>query len=373
MKLLILYASAGNGHRRAAEALAEAARADHHTVTVRDVLDFTSPLYRSTYAQGYLRLVRSAPELWGYLYSQSDRHAQRPFDRRLRTLFNRLNTVSFWRFYQREAPDAVLCTHFMPLELIASLSPQKRRGIRVHGVVTDFAVHALWFAKGVDAYYVATAEAQRQLIRCGQPEQQIFHTGIPILSSFARSLPPAEARARLGLQPQLPLVLLLSGGYGVGPTVEIIRALAAHPPSFQMVVVAGNNPTLEAAAREAALKAPLPITVLGFTKVIHEYMDAADLLISKPGGLTCSEALAKGKPMMIVDPIPGQEQRNCEYLLENGCAVRLFDPPDAPWKIQSLLADPPRLAALSTQARLQGHPDAATQIIAAVRTCYLKS
>jgi processive 1,2-diacylglycerol beta-glucosyltransferase len=366
MKLLILHASAGNGHRRAAEALGEAARAAHHTVTLRDVLDFTSPLYRSTYAQGYLRLVRSAPELWGYLYSQSDRHAQRPFDRRLRTLFNRLNTVSFWRFFRREAPDAVLCTHFMPLELIASLPPSKRQGLRLHGIVTDFAVHALWYATGVDAYYVATAEAQRQLVRRGQPENRILHMGIPILPPFALSCPPTEARTRLGLPPEIPLVLLLSGGYGVGPTVEIIRALAANSPPCQLVVIAGNNPTLESAARQAAQGAALPITVLGFTPIIHDYMDAADLIISKPGGLTSSEALAKGKPMMIVDPIPGQEQRNCEYLLENGCAVRLFDPPDAPWKIRALFADPPRLAALSANARRQGHPDAAARIIASV-------
>ena len=366
MKLLILHASAGNGHRRAAEALAEASVTAGCTTTVRDILDFTAPLYRNTYAKGYLNLVRAAPELWGYLYAQSDRHAQRPLDRRIRTVFNRLNTLTFQRFLKREAPDAVLCTHFMPLELVAHLRTGLRHGVQLHGVVTDFAVHALWFTTGVDAYYVATEEARRQLVRMGQPAERIILSGIPIASRFGVVMPPAQARRQLGLQPDKPTVLLLSGGYGVGPTVAIIRAMAAESPACQLIVVAGKNPDLETAAREAAQGAALPVTVLGFVSNIHDYMDAADLIISKPGGLTSAEALAKGKPLMIVDPIPGQEQRNCEYLIEAGCAVRLFDAPDAPWKIQSVLSDPVRLAALGANARQHGRPTAAADIIAAV-------
>jgi processive 1,2-diacylglycerol beta-glucosyltransferase len=358
--------AAGNGHRRAAEALAAAARTDGHPVVLRDVLDFTPPLYRTTYAQGYLRLVRSAPELWGYLYSRSDRLAHRPFERRLRTVFNRLNTTSFWKFFNRESPDAVLCTHFLPLELIATQPQCKNRGFSLHGIVTDFAVHALWFTPGVDAYFVATEEARRQLIRQGQPASRIVHSGIPILPAFAPSPSPEAARRRLGLDPHLPLVLLLSGGCGVGPTVELIRTLVEDPPPGQWVVIAGRNPALETAARRAVQGATLPLTILGYTPAMHDYMDAANLIVSKPGGLTCAESLAKGKPLLIVDPIPGQEQRNCEYLLENGCAARLFDPPDAAWKIRALLADPDRLAALSANAAQHGHPHAAAAIVRAV-------
>lgn len=366
MKLLILHASAGNGHRRAAEALAVAAATAGCVTTIRDILDFTAPLYRNTYAKGYLNLVRAAPELWGYLYAQSDRRAQRPLDRRLRAVFNRLNTLTFLRFFKREAPDAVLCTHFMPLELVAHLRAGLRHGVPLHGVVTDFAAHALWFTTGVDAYYVATEEARRQLVRMGQPAERIVLSGIPILPCFGAGVPPAQARRQLGLLPGKPAVLLLSGGYGVGPTVAIIRAMAAEAPACQLIVVAGKNPELETAAREAAHGAALPVTVLDYVDNIHDYMDAADLIISKPGGLTSAEALAKGKPLVIVDPIPGQEQRNCEYLIEAGCAVRLFDAPDAPWKIQTLLADPARLAALGASARQHGRPHAAADIIAAV-------
>lgn len=364
MKLLILHASAGGGHRRAAEALAAAAAKQGHAPTVCDILDFMPPLYRRTYAKGYLRLVRSAPELWGYLYAQSDRSAHAPVERRLRTAFNHLNSLSFHRFLKRTAPDAVLCTHFLPLELVGTLSPRRRRGLPLFGVVTDFAAHSLWFCRGVDAYYVATEEARRQLARKGQSMDRIACMGIPVLPEFAHVVPPRVARSRLGLRPDLPAILVLNGGLGVGPALALIAAGSACPPPCQLLVVTGQNPRLEAKARAAAAQAKLPVVVRGFIDNIHDWMDAADLVVSKPGGLTMAEALAKGRPVMIMDPIPGQEQRNAEYLLEAGAAVRAFDPEEATWKIGELLRDPVRLADLAARAHRLGRPAAADDIVA---------
>ena len=366
MKLLILHASAGGGHRRAAEALAEAAQERNATVIVRDILDFVPPLYRKTYGDGYLNLIRAAPELWGYLYTQSDRHAQRPLERRIRSIFNKLNALSFYRFLSRTSPDAVICTHFLPLELIATHRTGRRKPIPLFGVVTDFAVHALWFTRGVHTYYVASEEAVRQLQRDGQPASDIRWTGIPVMKAFGERSACASARRRLGLSADLPTVLILSGGCGVGPTLALVKACISDPPSCQLVVVAGKSKQLEADARAMTLSAPLPVKVCGFINNVHEWMDAADLIVSKPGGLTSAEALAKGKPMIIVEPIPGQEQRNDEYLLEAGCAVRLFDAEDAPWKINKLLSQPGYLAELSEKARRLGRPHAAADIIADV-------
>ncbi len=363
MKLLILHASAGGGHRRAAEALAEAAQEKGHTPVVRDILDFVPPLYRKTYADGYLKLIRAAPEIWGYLYTQSDRHAQRPLERRMRSIFNKLNALSFYRFLRRETPSAILCTHFLPLELIASRWARRQPAVPLSAVVTDFAAHALWYCKGGHRYCVASEEARRQLMRNGQPPERILQTGIPVMKAFRERVPSAQALKELGLNPALPAVLILSGGCGVGPTLKLIEACLADPPPCQLLVVAGHRSELENKARELAARAPFPITVYGFVSFVHTLMDAARLIISKPGGLTTAEALAKGKPLMIVEPIPGQEQRNAEYLLENGCAVRLFETEDAPWKIRDLLADPPRLEHLCAQALRLAQPDAARLII----------
>ena len=366
MKLLILYVSAGNGHRRAAEAVAAAAAAQQHVAVVRDVLDFVPALFRKTYATGYLNLVRSAPELWGYLFAQTDRKAHRPTERRVRTVFNKLNALSFYKFLRAEQPDAVICTHFLPLELIGSLPPHRRHNLPLFGLVTDYAAHALWYCDSVNAYYVGNEEVRRQLRRRGQPATAIVISGIPVLPEFSKRTTPGAGREKLGLRTDLPAVLLLSGSYGVGPTLDLLRACLAEPPPCQFIIVAGKNSELETAARAATAGGALPVTVLGFVDNIFDYMDAADLIISKPGGLTCAEALAKGRPLVIVEPLPGQEQRNAEWLLENGAAVRLHETADAPWKLKKLLNDPARLAALTTRAAELGRPDAAADILADV-------
>jgi processive 1,2-diacylglycerol beta-glucosyltransferase len=366
VKVLILHASAGGGHARAAEALREAAQLRGDTVVVRDILDFMPELFRRTYANGYLSLVRTAPELWGYLYALSDRKSQRPVARHVRAGFQQLNAVSFYRFLRAQAPDAVLCTHFLPLELIVGMRSRKSRALPLFGIVTDYAVHALWYSAGVDAYYVATAEARRQLCRKGQPEDQVRLSGIPVHAAFARRCTPTEGRRILGLRPDLPLTLILSGGYGVGPTVALLQACAMDPPPCQFVVVTGRNAKLQRAAREAVAGTPLIAAIHGFVPNIDEFMDAADLVISKPGGLTTAETLAKGRPMLIVDPIPGQEQRNAEWLLENGAARRLHEVADAPWKLQMLLGEAAPLAALAQRAAALGRPSAAWDILADV-------
>ena len=366
MKLLILHASAGNGHRRAADALVAAATAAGHTAVLRDILDFVPLLFRKTYATGYLNLVRTAPELWGYFFTQSDRKAQRPAERRVRTVFNKLNALSFYGFLRDEKPDAVLCTHFLPLELIGSLKPHHRHNLPLFGVVTDYAAHALWYCDSVNAYYVATEEARRQLRRKGQPSTGLVNTGIPVMPEFSTRTTPAAGRARLGLQSDLPAALLLSGGYGVGPTLEMLRACVAEPPPCQLLVVAGKNPEMEAAAKEVIAGSSLKATVFGFVNNVHELMDASDVIISKPGGLSTAEALAKGRPMMIVEPIPGQEQRNAEWLLENGAAVRLHEAVDTSWKLGTLLSDPARMGALAAHAAQLGRPHAAVEILADV-------
>jgi processive 1,2-diacylglycerol beta-glucosyltransferase len=158
-------------------------------------------------------------------------------------------------------------------------------------------------------------------------------------------------------------VLLLSGGFGVGPTADLIRSLRELDMPCQFLVVAGANEKMKKEAEAAAAGLSLPVKVFGFVTNMHELMDASDVVISKPGGLTTSEVLAKGKPMIIIDPIPGQEQRNAESLLEAGAAMRLFEVEDAPYKIRLLLSDKARLARMRKSALALGKPRAAFDIV----------
>lgn len=364
MKILVLHASAGAGHKRAAQALEKAFSVVNPGAEVKvcDILDFTAPIFRKTYGEGYLDVVRKAPELWGYMYSQSDKKAFNPLRRKLRSFVNKTNTISFSMFFRKFAPDIVVCTHFMPLELISTRLFKGKTDVSLFCTVTDFAVHSLWILENVTGYYVATEEAKRQLLRRGQPEDSVVVSGIPIDPVFIKGLSLEAARKQLKLDVRQPVVLILSGGFGVGPAVELIKAAGSAGVNCRLLVVAGANKELKERAEEAARGISTPVTVFGFVNNIHELMDASDLIISKPGGLTTSEVMAKGKPMLIIDPIPGQEQRNCEYLLESGAAARLFDIDDAGYKIKSLLADKARLARMGRSARQIGHPTAALDI-----------
>jgi len=366
MKILLLHASAGAGHRRAAEALAKAflqARPDAE-VKVCDILDYTAGIFRKTYAEGYLDLVRKAPELWGYLYSESDRKAEVPWRKEIRAFFNKMNTLTFLKFYKDFDPDIAVCTHFMPLQLLTRASRRRRRHAQVYCAVTDFAVHALWILENTDTYYVAMEEAKRHLVRRGQAADKVKVTGIPIDPVFQQSQTKADALKTLGLPDDLPVVLLLSGGFGVGPTLDMIRAFGQEEPVCRLVVVAGANAAMKKEAEELAATIRTPVVVHGFVSNIHVMMDACDLVISKPGGLTTSEVLAKGRPMLVINPIPGQEQRNCETVLEAGAAGRLFEVEDAYFKVKALLQDREHMAQMSANAKRMGHPGAAAAIVA---------
>lgn len=363
MRILLLHASAGAGHRRAAEVLAGAFRKEGAWVETRDILDFAPPLFRKTYAAGYLNLVRVAPELWGYMYGLTDRRCRRPWDRHVRQIFNRINTLSFRKFLRLVSPDAVVCTHFLPLELMGGKRGKTFRPGLLFGVVTDFAAHSLWVADAVDAYAVASDEAARQLVRRGVPAADVHVTGIPVAEEFHRQRGGGTASIRLGLRPDRPVILVLCGGFGVGPAAEILRAFNRNPLDAQLVFVAGRNSALERSLRRLAARGTMPCFVQGYVSNLHEWIHAADVVLSKPGGLTVSEVLASGRPLVITDPIPGQEQRNGEWAMERGAAVRLVEPADAPDKIAALLGNPARMADLREAAVRAASPDAAADIV----------
>ena len=363
MKILILHASAGAGHKRAAEALAAACLPEGVTPIVHDILEFTPSLFRNTYAAGYLNMVRSAPELWGYLYSLTDRKSQNPWNRRVRTTFNKLNTHAFERFRREVHADAVICTHFLPLEIMSQHLPNNDVKAPLYGVVTDFAAHSLWSCPNIDGYFTGSEEARRQLIRRGQSPKRTWMTGIPVSPEFVPPTDVVGLRIRLGLLPDLPVILILCGGFGVGSIVDVLGAFAKDPLHAQLVVVTGNNETLQKQATQKARELTMPVMVHGFASNIHELIGAANVVISKPGGLTSAETLAMGCPLVILDPIPGQEQRNGEYLLENGAAVRLVDPFDAPFKVWPLLESPERHRVIKEAALRLARPQAARLII----------
>jgi processive 1,2-diacylglycerol beta-glucosyltransferase len=368
MRIIIATVTAGAGHVQAAAALEEAWRGlrPRDTVQRLDVLDFTPRLYRKMYVEGYVKLVEHAPELWGHMFQKTDHPALARKLSRLRRALAGLLKKKFIRQLKRSHPDAVLCTHFMPLEIMGLLKHEAAQGRRTDSIapltasiVTDFEAHALWMEPSVDVYCVAAEETKARLVAA----ENVLVTGIPIAAKFSARLDAAGLRKRYGLREDLPVLLVLSGGFGMGPVAQILGELNKLATPVQVVVVCGRNEELR---RELAVQERRhPTHVLGFVTNMQELMAVADLLITKPGGLTSSEALALGRPLFLLNPIPGQEAANSDFLLEHGAAAKANRVEDLPYRLEKLLGSP-KLAQMAKAAQALGKPAAAAEICRAV-------
>ncbi|QSR85149.1 glycosyltransferase [Methylacidimicrobium sp. B4] len=363
-RVLILSTSAGTGHLRAAEALGKVFRHQPETdeVLTVDALKFTNKIFRDFYSSLYIQLVEKAPAFLGWWYKMTDEPWKTD---RMRLMLDRLNTGPLVEFIESYAPDITVCTHFLPAELISHLISQAGLRTRLSIVVTDFHFHAMWLCRLFHRYFVATEETRVHLSRLGLPEERITVSGIPIDPVFSQPLGRSEARRALGLAPDLPLLLVSAGALGVGPAEVVVESLRGLSTPAQIVVICGKNPPLHErlAQTRADRGSSPPLRVLGFTHEMHRWMAAADLLIGKPGGLTASESMARGLPMVVVAPIPGQEELNSDYLLEQGAAIKCHEFTTLAYKVDSLLCDPSRLQAMRTAARNAARPNAAQIIV----------
>jgi processive 1,2-diacylglycerol beta-glucosyltransferase len=332
-------------------------------VTHLDLLTLVPREFRALYAEQYIKLVEKLPQLWSWLYAKSDRPSRDTLVGKLKRAAEKLNTRKLDAEIARLAPDAILCTHFLPAELLSRQKARKKVLPPVWVQVTDFDVHALWVHPHVDRYCVASEEVAFRLADRGVPRDRITVTGIPVMPQFAASLDRATCARELGIAADRFTVLMMAGGAGVGSLDELAARLLRLPDELQLVALAGRNADLLKRLELLAGKHHGKLFPLGFTTTVERVMTAADLVVTKPGGLSVSECLAKRKPMLLVSPIPGQEERNADYLLEAGAAVKAVDAATLEFKLAALLAAPRRLAAMSEAAHRIGRPDAARDVL----------
>jgi processive 1,2-diacylglycerol beta-glucosyltransferase len=365
-RLLLLSVSAGAGHVRAAQALEAAARAcDPPLDTAHvDLLTLVPRDFRKLYGEQYIKLVEKSPQLWSWLYTTTDRPTRDSLVGKLKRAAEKLNTRKLWAEIGRHAPDAILCTHFLPAELLSRARAAGRATPPLWVLITDFDVHTLWVHPHVDRYCVASDEVAFRLADRGVPRERISVTGIPVMPEFSAALDRTACAAELGIDPGRFTVLMMAGGAGVGSLDELAARLLALPDELQLVALAGRNAQLLKKLQTLARRHPGRLFPLGFTTTVERVMTAADLVVTKPGGLSVSECLAKGRPMLLVAPIPGQEERNADYLLEAGAAVKAMDGATLAYKLSRLRADPARLTAMSEAAHRTATPHAARDVIA---------
>lgn len=367
-KLVIFSVSAGAGHLRAAQALVAATRQWYpKTDAVHiDLMEHVPHLFRKVYADSYLKVVESHPALWGYLYDKSDQDKPNSGLNRLRRAIERLNTTKLARLLRELQPDQIICTHFLPAELLARKIRNGKLAVPVWVQVTDFDLHALWIQQKMNGYFAAHDEVAWRMAERGIPADTINVTGIPIMPAFDQQYDRATCAAEFGLDPNRTTLLMMSGGMGVGSIEQLAERLLQLKGDFQIVALAGRNEKLLTDLKVLAMQHPGRLFPLGFINVIERVMAASDLAITKPGGLTTSECLAVGLPMIVVSPIPGQEERNADFLLENGAALKACDAGALAWRVQHLLDNPRRLAQLRQNALNCGRPDAARRVLATV-------
>src|SRR6476659_7101819 len=365
-KVLLLSASAGAGHVRAADAVERAFKEASAATEVRhiDVLQYTNKVFRHFYSKAYIDLVNKMPEVPGWMYDKLDRPWK---NERRRLALDKLNTRPLVKLLRQYQPDLIVCTHFLPAEIVSWLRAKERLTSRQVIVVTDFDVHAMWLVHHYEQYFVAIDEARAYLEALGIPANKITVSGIPIDPVFAEKKSKVEMRKKHGLASDRTTILLSAGGFGVGSVDALIAALLPLQHRAQVVAICGRNEELkERLTREASqLKRDAQVLVkpFGYTKELDELMTASDIVLGKPGGLTTCEALAKGLAFVIVNPIPGQEERNSDHLLEAGVGIRSNNLPTLGYKLDRLLADPDRFATMQRNSRRLGPPNAAKEIV----------
>ncbi|MEK6282561.1 MAG: glycosyltransferase [Acidobacteriota bacterium] len=366
MKVLLLSASAGAGHVRAAEAIEKAFHEEGVVGEVRhvDTLQFTNKVFRHLYSKAYIELVNKMPEVPGWVYDKLDTPWK---NERRRLALDKLNTRPFVKLLRDYQPDLIVCTHFLPAEIVSWLKAKKRIASRQAIIVTDFDVHAMWLCHHYEQYFVAIDESRAYLEALGIPRDKITVSGIPIDPVFALPKDKHAMRLKHGLAPNRTTILLSAGGFGVGAMESLINSLFPLQHAAQIVAICGRNEDLEKRLGRLATRikpdAKVTLKPFGYTREMDELMAASDLVLGKPGGLTTSEALAKGLVFVIVNPIPGQEERNSDHLLEAAAAIRCNNLPTLAYKLDRLLDDPVRFANMQANASRMAQPNAARDIV----------
>lgn len=365
LKILFISAPIGSGHIRAAQSIQQSLKDIRPDIVTQlvNVFDFFQPSLGKSILNIYLKVLKLYPQAYGTAYSWGNNSRLALWGRKLISAYLASRMQDFITQYK---PAAIVCTHATPAGLVSHLISKGTLKTPAIGVVTDFTVHRLWIYPEIDCYYVASDAMRHFLAANGIPLNRSRVSGIPIMSQFNNTVDKAALLQQLGLQPHAKTVLIMGGGGGLMPLDAIIAACAELVNPVQFIIVAGHNQTMYQKVEKIKHTINKPILLYGFTDNVHELMQAADLLISKPGGVSSAEALAAGLPIIIYKPIPGVEEANTAYLVDSGAALRANTLEDVKGLVQKLLHDDNYLHMIGHQAAALGKPNAAGDIAAEI-------
>jgi len=357
-KILLMYISEHSGHHQASIALEKAILKKDHSCEVLNInaLRYTNPVTEKIIHGIYMKVVKNRPEIWGYLYDNP--HLVKK-TRRIRSAVNAKGSKKIERLFDGFTPDVIACTQAFPCGLVAEYKRKNASRVPLVGILTDYAPHAYWIYDEVNAYVVPSREIKEAFIKKGVPKRKIKVFGTPIDPVFEAPVNKALVYKKTGLSPRLPFILVMGGTHGLGPGERLVKALEASKKDLQAVVVTGVNKKLLKKIKRATPSLEKNIIGMGFVDNVHELMSIADIIITKPGGLTTAEALAKSLPMIILKPLPGQEELNARTLVSKGASIRADNEKSAVRIVEELLSGPEKIINMRQAMAANAKPRAA--------------
>lgn len=359
-KVLIVYATAGSGHKKAAEAILLEAKKIYPDARCVDMVDLMGPVMAKIYRDGYIFLIRRLPWLWGFLYFLSDTPALQLVNVTLRKTVNAFACRGFIALILKEAPDCIISTHFTASELVTHAKEKLGFKTKLITVITDYGVHNFWLSSGTDMYCCASAMTCQILVDKGVPSSSIKITGIPLDEKFLKVEGKEALRKEFGLEENLFTALVITGGIGAGPIEEIVELLK---DDAQLLVVCGFNKPLQIKLDN---KKHPHVRAFGFVDYVQKLMRACDCIVTKAGGLTITEALAMERPMVFFFLIPGQEEINATTISKSEAGAIALSPKKIKEAVLALKNDSQTFSSFSRAAASLAKPHAAAEIVSLV-------
>lgn len=362
-RILCFSVSIGAGHDLAAQAIIQEIQRRYPGATIElvDTFKYINPVLNKVVKGSYMETLKFTPRVWGYLYAQAEQE-DRLVD--MGAILNKLLSPKLKKLVNDFQPDLLICSHAFPCGMLSALKREHQLNIPILAVITDFTVHPFWIYEEVDGFIIPSDQLSCSLQGAGINEDKIWPLGLPLRAQFADEVDQTQARGELGLN-DAPTVLVMGGGLGLGSMESIVLTLAESSLNLQVLAICGRNQKLKSKLENLKIRKtpPNPTVVLGFTDNVARYMRAADVIISKPGGLTAAEVLACQTPLLIVDPIPGQETRNADFLLNHGVAMKAANLREIIPTLQQFMNCPLRKKHVKEMAALLGKPRAAMDIV----------
>ncbi|PNT90877.1 MGDG synthase family glycosyltransferase [Clostridium thermosuccinogenes] len=362
MDVLFLSVSTGGGHLKAAEAIKNVVEEKYpgSRTLIVDTLDYINPAVNKLIVGGYLGLLKSTPRVYGKLYDLAE---SKEGLHELYTAANTLLAIKLGRLIDDFMPSIIICTHIFPLRMLSCLKRRGKAKMPVVAVITDYVSHSLWVHNNINAYIVPNDQVKNEMIMRGISAELIYPCGIPIDKRFARKKNRDSLLRELGLEDRFT-VLIMGGSLGLGKLYSVFDALLNNSRDIQIIAITGYNEKLKKQLENISSVSDKKIRIFSYTDKISDLMDISDLIITKPGGMTSAEALAKGLPMLITSVIPGQEERNARFLVNNGAAVKISDHSSINSVIDNIIANPSCIESMRKRAYKLAKPNSAEDIAA---------